>query len=164
MSVTTTDTPGSVAAPGFWSDVLERCLRQAQQTALPIAAVLTAGGGFDPGSAALTIATAVALTLLKNLLRIQASDASPLLLRLADRVVPAVAGVLVGFIPVDYLGWASVDYRAAGLASLGAALTALLTAYGAPPEVPTRRALFTVIRGGGRGPDAPQDGEGYRAA
>lgn len=118
----------------YWRSLGERVARQVAQTALPIFLVVATGQTVDVKAGVVALVVAVVVTLLKALVGIQAAPGENLVWRLVDRAVPAAAGVLLGFVPVDLTGELSVDWKAAGLAALGAAVTAVLAYYVTPPS------------------------------
>jgi hypothetical protein len=130
-------TTSPVGAGPFWRDLLERLGRQAAQVALPI--VLAAGTthSLDIPAVALAIGVAVGVSVLKTLAGITAGPDDALAWRLLDRVVAAMAGTALGFIPLDLGQLITVDWDHVAIAALAAGLTSLLAYYVTPPATST---------------------------
>lgn len=126
----------------FWKDLGERVGRQVAQTALPIVAVVGASADFQVKPVVLALLISVAVTVLNALRKVVVTPGEPLAWQLLDRAVPAAAGVLLGFVPVDVSGLDVVDWKAAGYAAAAAAATAVLAYFVTPPSaVAVARAL-----------------------
>lgn len=119
----------------FWRDLLSRLYGQARQTIAPVILVVATNYEHDAvesvllaagGALALTTAKALLLALLG--IRVPAS--APWWRVLLDRALPAAAGVLVGFVPVDLAGLSNLNWVGVGAAAGVAALLATMD-YGA---------------------------------
>lgn len=117
----------------WWRRLLERAGRQAAQVVVPIIAAAQTGSGFPAQAVILAAALAVLLTILKAFAGITATPGSPWPWQLLDRAVPAAAGTILGFVPVDAAGIISVDWARVFTAALSAALVAALAYYITPP-------------------------------
>lgn len=118
----------------FWRQLLERAGRQAAQTALPIVAAVGAAGVINVTAVVVAVVVAVLVTVLKALAGVAATPDEPLLWQLLDRAVPAAAGTLLGFVPVDLANIEGVDWSAVGFAAVSAAVVAMLAYYVTPPS------------------------------
>lgn len=118
----------------YWRDLLERIGRQAAQTALPIVMVVGVGQTVDIKAAVLAVLVAVVVTVLKALVGLKVDPGEALGWQLLDRAVPAAAGVVLGFVPVDATGLLTIDWTSVVVAALGAAVTAVLAYYVTPPS------------------------------
>lgn len=132
----------------WWRELLDKLGRQAVQTAYPIlGAVVASGGQIDVLVVLVGLAGALAVSLGKAgllwVVELQVTEGSPLAWRLLDRAVPAAAGVLLGLWPAEWAGLLAVDWQAAVVAAVAAALLAVVGYWGTPPA----QAL-----GGGRRP------------
>lgn len=126
---------GDLADYHFARDLAERVMRQALQVVGPVLAVVAATGhGFEVAPVALAVALAVLLTVLKAVADISAPEGAPLWRVLLDRVGSAVAGTVLGFLPVEYLGLLNVNWGNVLYAALGAAGLALASYFYAPPS------------------------------
>lgn len=130
-----TPTPDAPAERPTWRRILERMGRQAAQTAVPIIAAASASYGTLHWRAATTaVGVAVGLTFLKNLAGIRVDVRDSVGKQLLDRAVPAFAGTMIGFIPVDVGNVLEVDWSNVTWASVSAAVIAVLAYYITPPS------------------------------
>lgn len=143
---------GSVlAGVTWWELLLERCWRQALQTAVPIiGAVVASGGAVDVRTVAVGLAGAVAVSvgkaLLMALVEVDVDDAEAGLgWRILDRALPAAAGVVVGLWPVSAAELTVIDWHAGLQAAGAAAVLAVLSMWATPPTLVGPRML-TVRR------------------
>lgn len=121
----------TVTSQTWWGAVADRLVRQFAQTAGPILVLLaTQGLADEPKVVVFSLVSALLLTLGKAVLQTITASAvtanSPYWVRLADRVGPAFAGVIVAAWPaslesVGSIAWADT-ITAAGAASVLAAL------------------------------------------
>jgi len=129
--------PDYVTVP-YWREVLDRAGRNAVQTVIPVivAAQLGSVAGLDPVNVLIAAALAALVTVVKAAAGITAGPSSSLVCRLADRALPAAAATLLTFITIDGTSVAPViDWRAAGIATVAAALGAVAQAYVSPAVV-----------------------------
>ena len=125
----------SLADPAWWKAVLERVGRQLAQTVPPI--VLAAGathGTNDTRVALIAVGVAALVTLLKAVAGVRVGADQPVYMQLLDRMAPAFAGTMLGFIPADFADLGSIDWRDVFLAALAAAATAFVAYYVTPPS------------------------------
>lgn len=127
------------AGLAFWRAVLDKAARNATQTVIPtlIAAQVGSLVGVDLINLLYVAAIAAGVTVLKAIVQVGtdtvASSRTPLIWRLLDRALPAAASVLLSFITLDGTSAAPVvDWRAAWIAVLAAALGAVAQAYVSP--------------------------------
>ncbi len=126
---------GDLADYSFARDLAERVVRQALQVIGPVLAVVASSGhGFDVKPVTLAVALAAALTIAKAVANVTAPEGSPLWRILLDRAGSAVAGTLVGFLPMDALDLLNVNWGNVLYACLGAAGLALVSYFYAPPS------------------------------
>lgn len=132
-------TTSVVATVPFWRELLERAGRQAAQAAIPvIAAIGTAQGGVDARAIAIVVLTAVAVTLLKGLAGITLAVGESIGWELLDRAVPAMAGTMLGFVPVDAANILDIDWQRAGVAAVCAGVLAVLSYFVTPPALTSK--------------------------
>lgn len=135
---------GDLADYSFARDLAERVMRQALQVLGPVLAVVAATGhGFEVAPVALAVALAALLTILKAVFNVKAPEGAPIWRVLLDRVGSAVAGTVLGFLPVEALGLLNVNWGNVLYAALGAAGLALASYFYAPPS------QGTMVRRGG---------------
>ena len=135
----------------WWRDLAERLGRQALQTVAPIlAAVVAAQGHVDVVATLVVLGGSLAVTAIKGLLAAVADVVPPtnagLGVTLLDRALPAFAGVMLGFMPADWLGLITMHWRDDLTAALSAAALAVLSAYVTPPAAPLQRRLVAAHR------------------
>jgi len=115
----------------WWHALAVLLLRQALQVATPaLAAVVAAGGSVDVASVATTLAGALAVTLVAGFWRALRDIDDPSVLGM---VVRAAAGVFAGLGVTDWAGLAGVDWMAATVAAVAAALLAVVHLVTDPP-------------------------------
>lgn len=125
----------------WWQQLGDKAARNAVQTVIPVLIAATAGSvhGYDAVQVLVAVAGAALVTVLKALAQLATgrwvgTDA-PLVLQLADRAIPAAAASLLTFATLDGTNLAtSVDWRAALVATVGAALLAVAQRFVSPPK------------------------------
>lgn len=136
----------------WWLDLGQRLLRQGQQVAVPVLLVVltdaTTRQAVDVLAVTTGLAWALGITLVKlallTLARVTVTAGAPLWQRMLDRVVPAVAGAVVVFVPpvgpdpLAGLGWQSV-----AVAAVAAGLLALAGVRLDPPADPARAPYWS---------------------
>lgn len=132
--------PAPIITFSWWRVVLERASRQAAQTAVPILATVVASAGHvDIPAMAVALVGAVAVTVAKSALQeisgVHADPGDPILVQVVDRALPAAAGVLVGFVPVDAAGILAVHWSDVAAAAVSAAVISIVAVYATPPAV-----------------------------
>ena len=125
----------------WWRDLAERLARQGLQAVAPVLLAVTAAAGHvDVAATAVTMAGVFAFTLIKGMVvavaEVPAVTGGGVLSLAYSRVLPAFAGVVLGFLPPSWSGMLDVDWRAVVVAAAAAAGTAAVTAVVAP-AVPT---------------------------
>lgn len=131
-------TTSTLVTVAFWRVLVEKVGRQAAQTAVPLLAVIAAGGGkIDVTTVGIGIGMQVAVVAgkaaIQGLVDLKATPDSALGWQLLDRCVPAFAGVYAGAWPITGQGFADFDLRAVTVAACAAAATAALTYFTNPP-------------------------------
>jgi len=125
----------------YWREILDRAGRNAVQTLIPVLVAAQIGSvtGLDPVNVLWVAFAAALVTVLKALSGLSAGAADALYWRLADRAIPAAAATLLSFVTLDGVSVvSSVDWQAAGVATVAAALGAIAQAY-VSPAVVTRK-------------------------
>jgi SNF family Na+-dependent transporter len=127
------------AGLSFWRAVLDRAVRNAIQTLIPtlVAAQVGTIVGVDWTNLLYVAAIAGGVTVVKALVQVAtdtvATSRTPLVWRLLDRAIPAAGAVLISFATLNGSDAAPVvDWRAAWIATVAAALAAVAQAYVSP--------------------------------
>jgi len=126
------------AAVPYWQEVLDRAARNAVQTIIPVLVAAQIGSitGLDPLNVLWVAFVAALVTVLKAIAQIQAGTETAIGWKLLDRAGPAAAATLISFLTIDGTNVASViDWRAASIATLSAALLAVAQTYVSPPVI-----------------------------
>lgn len=125
----------------WWREILDRAGRNAVQTVIPVLITSSVGSIRDLDAVAVlwVALLAAAVTLLKAIANIQVTENTAIWWRLVDRAGPAAAATLLSFLTIDGTGAVPVvDWRAAGIATAGAALLAVAQHYVSPAVVAER--------------------------
>ena len=125
-----------LATAAFWQDLAERLGRQAAQTAVPIILASGLSTGLHASAVLTAVGVALVVTFLKTIAGVTASPDEPLAWQLIDRALPAAAGTILGFVPVDLASLANVDWVHVSVAALSAAVLAVVAYYVTPPVQP----------------------------
>ena len=141
-----TTTPAALVTVAWWRILLERLLRQAAQTAVPVLTpVVQAGGAVSLDAVLLGLAGVEAVTLLKAavlyVLDVHVDPAAPWWQQALDRSVPAAAGVLAGIPLASWADAVATDWTSVGKAAVVAAVLAQIATYAAPAKFTHRRGV-----------------------
>jgi len=108
-----------------WREFGARVWNQVQQTALPILAAIVAAPEELTGVVALVgVLSPIAVTAIKAALAVLLEFDYPGVV--LDRVIPAVAGVLIAFVPLTLTDMVSVNWIYAAIAAVAAGIAALI--------------------------------------
>ena len=131
------DLPLYVTLP-WWREILDRAARNAVQTLIPVLVTSSVGSitGLDPLATLWVAFLAASVTVLKAFANIQITERTALAWVLLDRAGPAAAATLLSFVTIDGTEVVPVvDWRAAFIATAGAALLAVAQHYVSPAVV-----------------------------
>jgi hypothetical protein len=128
----------------WWRDVLARAVRNALQVVLPVLALASTTGtiaGVDWRATLDLVASAAVVSLVKAMLGMTADDTAPVACRALERAVPAAAAVLLGFVTAPAWSMFCADWAGIGVATLSAALAAVVHMVIDPPAAHARYGL-----------------------
>jgi hypothetical protein len=146
-----------LATHEWWRALIDRLGRQAAQTTyFVLAAIIASGGQIDLATTGIGLAGTLVVSLgkagLMEFTQVQVTEGTALGWRLADRAVPAAAGVILGVWPSEWAGLLALDWGATSIAAAAAALLAVVSYWGCPPatESPAPEPHLSVGRTGRR--------------
>ena len=133
----------SLLSSPWWRDVLARAGRNALQVVLPVVLLAQTTGtvtGLDWRAILDLVASAALVTVVKALAGLSADERSPMAVKALERSVPAAAAVLLGFLTAPAWSLFHADWTGVGVATLSAAVAAVVHLVVDPPLTPAQLA------------------------